>query len=91
MYFVIMIEELDAFTTRNVGYFRNFVDAYDTVIDNKADIWETCYDYAVITKVEEGVYGDSENVVFFKYNMKKNKYEEIDTPEPFKNVPFRLG
>lgn len=68
-----------------VGYYTSKEKAFETVLNNYGDIWETCYDYAVIEEVEEGLYPCSMTRWFFKFNSKLDKYEEIKEPKGFQH------
>lgn len=63
-----------------VGFFEKLEEAEKIVLNNGGDIWETCYDYAVIEKIEYGLYPFSEVVNFYKYDMDKNIYFETELP-----------
>lgn len=66
-----------------VGYYSSKEAAFEAVKDNCCDIWETCYDYALIEEIEEGLYNPAlpNQRWFFKYNAEKYCYEEIKEPE----------
>ena len=67
------------------GYYTKKEDAFYVVKNNVCDIWETCYDYALIEKVKEGLYNPAtnENRWWFKYNYKTEEYEQIEEPKGF--------
>ena len=64
------------------GFYTKKDYAFYTVINNVCDIWETCYDYALIERVAEGLYNPalSDSRWWFKYNRTTGKYELIDEP-----------
>ena len=66
------------------GWFTNLCAAMNAVKNNQGDIREAFYDYAVIESSEEGIYGLTGELYYFKWNYEKNKYEQIETPD-FKN------
>ena len=43
-------------SSRIVGYYTSYADAQRILDKNICDVWETCYDYACIERVEEGIY-----------------------------------
>ena len=45
-------------STRTVGWFNNFDEAERTVVYNYRDIWETCYDYAIIEEKKPLLFND---------------------------------
>ena len=92
MYFVTTVDSKDE-DTRCVGYFTTFKRAEKAVLDNACDIWETCYDYAVIENIDEGLYQYDQNAVWYKWNDLDEKYVRIEgRPEQYKNqVGFSIG
>ena len=73
---------------RTVGYYYTYDDARDAVMENRADIWETCYDYAVIEKIAPGVYNgaDREDRSLFKYDKENDRYLPIEEPDILRNT-----
>ena len=91
MYFITMLEDGDALG-RCVGYYKTFEEAEDAVKENKMDICESCYLYAVIENVPEGLYQYDTEAKWYKFNMEEEKYEEFEKPECFKcMVGFGIG
>ena len=68
-------------STRVVGYYREKEHALECVKYNCGDIWETCYNYAVVEKVEEGLYGITHEREFFKYNRETGEYDPYPEPD----------
>lgn len=66
-----------------VGFRHSFEDAWESVRQNMCDIWETCYDYALIEEVEPCMYPASIKRWWFKFNMDTKEYEPMDEPEFF--------
>ncbi len=66
---------------RSPGFYYTFEDAETAVINNCCDIWERCYDYAQITKMEPGMYGYTGENWYYKYNMESGKYERLENVE----------
>lgn len=76
---------LDFGSTCTFGYFFDLEQALDRVTNNVTDIQECCYNYAMITKVPEGLYPEThidmkEDILFFEYNAGTDKYEQRETP-----------
>ena len=67
-------------STRIVGFYTKFSDADRAIRKNICDVWETCYNYACIEKVSEGVYHPGTLMGWYKFNTKKEEYEPIETP-----------
>lgn len=45
---------------RTVGYYFNYEDALEVLTNNICDLWETCYDYAALEALPEGLYPSAE-------------------------------
>lgn len=67
--------------SRSSGFYCTFEDAEDSVINNVCNIWESCYNYAQITKLEPGLYGYAGDNWYYKYNRKSGKYEKMENVE----------
>lgn len=65
----------------NVGYFFDFNTADEVVRRNRCDIWEYCFNYAVITKVQPGLYPDAKIIQVYKYDLATLSYKQIQTPD----------
>ena len=97
MYFITGIEDLDpewgTKGTRCFGYKKTFEEADQTVKENRCDINETIYDYAVIEFIEDGIHQIClENRWFYKFNYEKRIYEAINKPEEFRGFcNFSIG
>lgn|SRR5690554_3614814 len=103
IYTITTFEELDneyggiAGSSRCVGYYDNFKDADEVVKNNLGDIFETIYNYAVIEKVEAGLYPACLERQFYKIHVENDDYrnvtyEPIDEPECVKCiVNFAIG
>lgn len=75
------IKGIDFGSERIVGWYSDYKDAYEAVLNNACDIWETCYDYALLEEIEEGLYHPASSRWWFKHNLEENRYEEIPEPE----------
>lgn len=64
-----------------VGYYKSLADAENALATNATDMWETCYDYACIERVQEGLCRPGQLISWYKYNKEKDGYLAIDTPE----------
>lgn len=76
---------------RSIGWFTHYDDALDIVTNNKHDIFEYYYEYAVIEKLPAGMYPtthEEHGRYYFRYNLNTNKYEPIEKEEVeiFKNI-----
>lgn len=69
------------------GWYPRKEDAERAVTENACDINETCYEYAVIEEIEEGLYNPatSGHRWLYKYDREKNGYEPIPEPECLKH------
>lgn len=82
MYFITTLEAKkgEIKDTRCVGYFKTFKQAENAVINNKCDIWETCYNYAVIENIPEGLYQYDFHPTWYKYHEIIGKYIKCKQP-----------
>jgi hypothetical protein len=88
MYFITTIEKtenlFDSFQNqRTVGFFEKLEQAEDIVKNNRCDINETIYDYAVIEYLTDGIYPVAELIELYKFDHDKNKCfpcKDIDIP-----------
>ena len=98
---ITAVEGLDA-QSRCVGWFKSVEDAEKAVKENKMDFSESgSYKYAVIEKVEEGVYpfSSSDEQKWYKVEVEQNEngiddilYKECDVPIEYKNISnFSIG
>ena len=79
-------------SARLVGFFTTLNKAAVAVEYNHGDIWEGCYDYAIIEKIEEGLYGTTHERWFYMYIKTAGKYVRIEEPEGFKHFcGFGIG
>lgn len=46
---------------RIVGWYSKYKDAYEDITNNACDIWEMCYQYALLEEIEEGLYCPAQN------------------------------
>lgn len=70
------------FGSRNLcGWYMSKTDAFKAVENNMCDIWEHCYDYALIEEVVEGLYPCSRTRWFFKFDIESMTYKQIEEPE----------
>lgn len=68
-------------SSRLVGWYSEFEDAYSSVSENCCDINETCYKYALIEECEEGLYNPANKRWWFEYNHEKDRYFQINEPD----------
>lgn len=78
---------------RTWGFYAERERAVQALHENWTDMWETCYDYAVIEKYDEGIsHYDFDNRQWFKFDEEHNGYFEIDEPYGLKHIgSFALG
>ena len=67
------------------GFYSDKDTAFKAVHENWSDMEERCYKYAVIEEYREGICGYNGYRQFFKYDVDKNGYFEIDEPESYKH------
>jgi len=63
------------------GYFTNLDDAINAVKNNELDVFEHCYNYAVIEAFDEGFYPMPEmKQMWFRYDRQTDRAYEIEPP-----------
>jgi len=78
--------------SRNIGCTRSpcfkhtFEEAEEVVLNNIGDIWETCYDYAVIEEIDSKLYPRYITRKFYKYNQNIGGYEAIEELDCIKHM-----
>lgn len=81
----------DIGSARTVGYYTEKEQAINAVLENRCDLWETIYTYAVVEHLEPGLYplAMPEDRWFFKWNNDTKRYELIDPiDDNFGNYAF---
>ena len=79
MYFITTIDSKKE-DTRCVGYYSTFDKAESVVLHNAFDINETCYDYAVIENIPEGIYQYDFHPTWYKYQKLTDSYIKCEQP-----------
>ena len=80
--------------SRTWGFYSNKEDALKVLDENRTDIWETIYDYAVLEAYNEGIsaYNFKAGRQFFKYNQELDSYKPIEEPEEVRHyASFAIG
>lgn len=95
MYFITTVEEKDGKIkdTRCVGYVDTMYEAERIVANNRYDIFEYCYNYAVIEAVPSGVYQYDNEPKWYKIvpQEENSYYEEIEKPKWANTVGWAIG
>ena len=74
------------------GFYIDKDTAYKALHENWSDMEETCYEYAVVEEYHEGISGYTGFRQFFKFDLTKLGYMEIDEPEGYKHFcSFSIG
>lgn len=92
---LVNLPDYEIRTTSNprcVGWFEKYQDAVEAVTKNLGDIWEQCYNYAVIETVYEGLYQTDVDYDLFKFDIKSKTYKQIDVPKQMQHYcSFGIG
>lgn len=72
--------------TRTWGYCKDKNVAFEILHENRTDIWEGIYEYAVLEKMGEGICPAVQEEIWFKYDQKRKGYFEIETPDCVKHI-----
>lgn len=71
---------------RVVGFYRDKERAIAAVEKNTLDIFEYYYEYALVERVDEGLYNVTEERQFFKWDHKLGSYQAIDEPKELAHI-----
>ena len=77
---------------RTWGYYPEYKWAVEALHENRTDMHEGCYEYAVIEKIDYGICARVEMHQWFKWDKEKRGYFEIEEPECVKQITnFAIG
>ena len=82
---------LDIGESRTFGYYDNFNDADNALKTNACDMHEYIYHYAILEKIDAGVYPTLGKRWFYKYDKEKDGFHPIEEPKEFEhygNIAF---
>lgn len=65
---------------RTWGYYEEKEVALQAVRENWTDMWEYCYEYAVVEKLGAGISPYCEEIHWFKFDVEARQYVEIEAP-----------
>lgn len=100
MYFITVFEKIepndDYFALfgdqRTWGYYPEYETAATALHENWVDMYEHCYEYALIEKIDCGICSLANERQWFKWNKERRGYFEIEEPECVKHlVNFAIG
>lgn len=93
MYFVSTREEDDCKELYGGawGYYWNKEEAIDAVNRNVTDMHETIYPYAIIERLEPGLFPVPKEREWFGWDEDKDGFYEIETPECNKYFPYNFS
>ena len=66
--------------TAFMGFYYEKEEAWTAVTENRADIAEHCYGYAVIERIPPGLYPCPRTRWFFRYDAEQNRFVPIEEP-----------
>lgn len=93
-YFITVFEKLDIDyngnpdigSSRCWGFYADKETAFQAVHENWTDMEETVYKYALIEGYHEGISHYTGFRQFFKYDINKNGYFEMDEPNGYEHT-----
>lgn len=65
---------------RTWGYYADRETALQALHENRTDMWECYYDYAILEKIGEGIAAEVEYKKYFKYDRDRDGYFEMKAP-----------
>lgn len=81
MFFITTVQISGDKDIRCVGYYSKFKDAERVVMENLGDIFETCYEYAVIENISEGIYQYDFEPKWYFMDYEKDEVRKIEKPD----------
>lgn len=100
MYFITVFDKIEPSDIyfaefgdqRTWGYYPEYEWAVEALHENRTDMHEGCYEYAVIEKIDYGICAIADERQWFKWDKDKYGYFEIEEPECVKHlVNFAIG
>ena len=77
---------------RTFGFKESFEEAEKALNENRCDMRETIYNYAVVEEINAGIHPEVEMEAWFKWNEEKQGFYRIEKPEPVLHFcNFALG
>ena len=95
MYFITCMEQckthseygfFDSGNARCFGYYDNLRDAVAVLNENRCDLHETVYWYAVIEEIGQGISRMPTGEWWFKYDKDRDGFFEIEKPKETEHV-----
>ena len=87
----VIEKENKAFTWRTPGFRYSLEEAKEVVEKNICDIFEYCYEYAVIEEFEPYLYPERKNVWWYKWDNEKEKYCPIENNDAIEILDELFG
>jgi hypothetical protein len=100
MFFITCFEKIeidkygmfDGGCQRTFGFKETLEDATSSLQENRCDMHETIYNYAVVEKIDAGIHPVVEQEKWFKWDNEKKGFYEIDKPKETMNfINFAFG
>ncbi len=83
---------LDEGCKRTFGFYPNYDSARESLHENRCDMNETCYNYAIVEELDIGIHPIVRFKQWFKWNKEREGFFEIEEPEEAKHFTnFALG
>lgn len=76
---------LDMGDRRVFGYYDSMEEAALALSENRCDMRETVYDFAVVEEIGQGIHPDVKSRRFFAWFKDKEGFFPIDEPDEFKH------
>ena len=64
----------------NAGFYHNIKEAVNAVEENKDDLFEGIFLYAIVLEFDEGLYNTPNKEIWFKWSKNQNKYVTCKKP-----------
>lgn len=84
MYFITCFSDCESeydMDSRTFGYFAELSECYRALHENQCDMYEFCYEQAVIECIGEGIHAHAEEIEWFAWDEKRGGFYEVAKPE----------
>lgn len=90
VFFITTIDVTD-FTWRTPGFRYSLEEAKEVIEKNMCDIFEYCYEYAVIEELEPYLYPERKSVWWYKWDNEKEQYCLVENDATIETLNEMFG
>ena len=79
--YIVVTQTEEGCEYRSVGFYSSVEKAKEAIEENRCDIFESFYEYAVVEAVEEGLHPKTTEEAWYKWDHGKGRYVACETPD----------